>query len=325
MALTPDQWHQMIRQAAGAYGTSSDLLQQINQREQGGRADFVVNDWDSNAAKGTPSGGPFQFIEPTFNAYARQARQANPQAWRGVQMSWRNPYAQALAASWAFANGKGKAWSTYGSAVNAVGGQVSGPRETRPAASSGVSGADRGAGSSDPVLGRQMAVIDSVFKDNSIVRNAVRASLERRAAQTAAQATGGDVAMAPAPDAPGAFVTGKIIGTPHNGTHTLGNWQSDNAIDISLKKGTPIYAVSDGVVVNPGTVGKGAGSGSGRFDGFKMTLKGGNNSWWYGHLDKMLVKAGQRVHRGQLIGYSGVANGVPHLHFGQMHGNPRYG
>jgi hypothetical protein len=34
-------------------------------------------------------------------------------------MNWRDPKAQALAASWAIANGKGKAWATYGRALNA--------------------------------------------------------------------------------------------------------------------------------------------------------------------------------------------------------------
>jgi hypothetical protein len=31
---------------------------------------------------------------------------------------------------------------------------------------------------------------------------------------------------------------GKIIGTPYTGTHTLGNWQSDNAVDIAVPVGT---------------------------------------------------------------------------------------
>src|SRR5690606_30435683 len=37
-------------------------------RESGGNR-FAVNDWDSNAAAGTPSKGLLQTIEPTFRAY----------------------------------------------------------------------------------------------------------------------------------------------------------------------------------------------------------------------------------------------------------------
>ena len=40
----------------------------------------------------------------------------------------------------------------------------------------------------------------------------------------------------------------KIIGTPHSGTHTLGNWESDNAVDIAMPVGTAIRAPADGVI-----------------------------------------------------------------------------
>jgi hypothetical protein len=110
---------------------------------------------------------------------------------------------------------------------------------------------------------------------------------------------------------------GKIIGTPHSGTHTLGNWQSDNAVDIAVPVGTPVYAVSDGVIGSRiGSLGKG-----GRFAGLRVTLQGRNDSYYYAHLSKLRVKAGQRVRAGQLLGYSGSANGVAHLHFGVENGN----
>lgn len=112
----------LLAEAGAAYGTNPRLLDAINRREQSGTLDFIVNDWDSNAAAGHPSGGPFQFIEPTFNDFAARARKANPAAWQGVPFDWRNPKAQALAASWAMANGKGSHWSTYGKALKDAGG-----------------------------------------------------------------------------------------------------------------------------------------------------------------------------------------------------------
>lgn len=112
--------------------------------------------------------------------------------------------------------------------------------------------------------------------------------------------------------------TGKIIGTPNSGTHNLGNWQSDNAVDIAVPKGTPVYAVSDGVIGSRiGSLGKG-----GRFAGLRVNLIGKGNAYYYAHLSKLAVHAGQHVRRGQLLGYSGVANGVAHLHFGVENGNP---
>lgn len=103
----------VIVSAARAYGFDPKVLVRVNELENSGRATFDINDWDSNATAGTPSGGPFQFIEPTFDAYAREAKAANPAAWQGVPLEWRNPQAQALAAAWAMKNGKGSAWTTF--------------------------------------------------------------------------------------------------------------------------------------------------------------------------------------------------------------------
>lgn len=113
---------------------------------------------------------------------------------------------------------------------------------------------------------------------------------------------------------------GKLIGSPNSGTHTLGNWQSDNAVDISLPVGTPIIAAQDGVVSDRfGSLGKG-----GRFAGLRMSLNGNGQSTYYAHLSKFAagIKPGAKVRRGQIIGYSGSANGVAHLHFGVEYGNP---
>jgi murein DD-endopeptidase MepM/ murein hydrolase activator NlpD len=111
---------------------------------------------------------------------------------------------------------------------------------------------------------------------------------------------------------------GAVIGTPHHGTHTMGNWQSDNALDIRIPNGTPVIALADGVIV------KTFKSPSGRTAGWQVTLRGASNAWFYGHLSTVSVKAGDRVRRGQAIGTSGSANGVPHLHIGQQFGTPDF-
>jgi murein DD-endopeptidase MepM/ murein hydrolase activator NlpD len=111
----------------------------------------------------------------------------------------------------------------------------------------------------------------------------------------------------------------KVIGVPYQGTHTLGNWQSDNAVDISVPIGSPMLALQDGVVVKVRHHPQGAG----RFAGDQITVRGANgNEYFYAH-GVAHVRPGQRIRKGQKLGTTGSANGVAHLHFGQMRGDPR--
>jgi murein DD-endopeptidase MepM/ murein hydrolase activator NlpD/prophage tail gpP-like protein len=125
-----------------------------------------------------------------------------------------------------------------------------------------------------------------------------------------------------------------IIGYPYVGTHRdFGNWQSDNATDIRCKKGTPVYAVHDGTLGNYGVL---PGSGtvirnptpSGQLAGNRVNIMGREQSSYYAHMMdlsaeiKNLGREGMRIRAGQLIGYSGVANGVAHLHFAVKNGSP---
>lgn len=98
------------------------------------------------------------------------------------------------------------------------------------------------------------------------------------------------------------------------------NWQSNNAWDIGVPIGTPIYALSDGVI------GSGIGISSARpKDGSRVTVDGNGNSYYYAHLSDIVVRPGQMVKAGQIIGYSGKsANGAAHLHLGVKH-IPGYG
>jgi murein DD-endopeptidase MepM/ murein hydrolase activator NlpD len=113
-------------------------------------------------------------------------------------------------------------------------------------------------------------------------------------------------------------VHGPIIGTPYVGTHTRGNWQSDNALDIAVPNGTAVLALADGEIV------KTYKSPTGVTAGWQLTLRAADNAWFYGHLTTVTVHAGQRVRKGQTIGTSGSANGVAHLHIGQQVGRPRF-
>lgn len=115
-------------------------------------------------------------------------------------------------------------------------------------------------------------------------------------------------------------VRGKIIGLPYQGTHTMyGNWESQNAVDIAVPEGTPVYAVDDGVV--GGQIGP-LGSSDPRLAGKRLHLVTADNEYYYAHLSTIVVHAGQRVRKGDLIGYTGQANGVAHLHLAVKDGDP---
>lgn len=119
-------------------------------------------------------------------------------------------------------------------------------------------------------------------------------------------------------------VGAKIIGTPYQGTHVPGattpaSWQSDNAVDLAVPAGTPVYAIAGG------TIGAdiGAQAGGNQYTaGQRLTLTTPADAFWYGHLSRIVVGAGQQVQAGQLLGYSGSANGVDHLHLAEQNGNP---
>jgi murein DD-endopeptidase MepM/ murein hydrolase activator NlpD len=81
-------------------------------------------------------------------------------------------------------------------------------------------------------------------------------------------------------------------------------------IDFAAKLGTPIYATGDGVVIGPA----GNQSGYGRV---VVINHGFGYQTLYAHMSKTAVKVGQRVKRGQLIGYVGSTglSVAPHLHY----------
>lgn len=111
---------------------------------------------------------------------------------------------------------------------------------------------------------------------------------------------------------------GNLIGFPFTGTHTIGNWQSDRAVDIATPVGTPVYATVDGTITRAGRLAGVSQSAGDRFAGFRVQIA---DEAWYGHLSRIVVRQGQKVKAGQLIGYSGSANGVEHLHYARRTGD----
>jgi murein DD-endopeptidase MepM/ murein hydrolase activator NlpD len=92
-----------------------------------------------------------------------------------------------------------------------------------------------------------------------------------------------------------------------------GGKRKHEGIDIFAKKGTPVVAVTDGIVsaVTNGGIG-----------GKTVWLRSFDYSWtaYYAHLDQQKVKRGQFVKKGEVlgtVGNTGNARTTPaHLHFG---------
>lgn len=102
----------------------------------------------------------------------------------------------------------------------------------------------------------------------------------------------------------------------------FGNWQSDNAVDIGVPMGTTVLAVADGTITKLG--GHWDGTGQSNPNGYNITLKTADNTWFYTHLrarDSSL-RVGSQVSKGQALGESGAANNVAHLHIASQNGDP---
>ena len=81
-------------------------------------------------------------------------------------------------------------------------------------------------------------------------------------------------------------------------------------VDLKAARGTPVYAASQGSVVYAGSKIRGYGK--------MVVLKhAGDLTTVYAHNNKLLVKKGQRIKKGQQIAWSGNTgrSSGPHLHF----------
>jgi murein DD-endopeptidase MepM/ murein hydrolase activator NlpD len=106
-------------------------------------------------------------------------------------------------------------------------------------------------------------------------------------------------------------------------SRALGNWESDNAVDLMSPEGTPVFAVSDGTISS----GKGYGistSNNPKVYGARLHLDTSNGNFYYQHMKFPFasgVTPGAKVTVGQLLGKIESGNikggGIPdHLHLG---------
>jgi len=99
----------------------------------------------------------------------------------------------------------------------------------------------------------------------------------------------------------------------------------ENSIDFVCSVGTPIKAAADGIVIDVKT-GSNKGGYSRHYEKYEnfIEIRHKNDEYsYYGHIKKggSLVKIGEKVKTGQIIGYSGKVGWLanladePHLHF----------
>lgn len=89
-------------------------------------------------------------------------------------------------------------------------------------------------------------------------------------------------------------------------------------LDFSAPQGTPIYATAEGTVQTAGNLGNGYGN-------HIVIQHGYSYSTLYGHMSRLKAKRGQRVKRGEVIGYvgnTGKSTGS-HLHYEVLKGRKR--
>lgn len=159
------------------------------------------------------------------------------------------------------------------------------------------------------------AVVDATRDDgNTSARKKVLAQNRKAAAAAATQA--GDAAGAALNPVPGG---GSIIETPGVGTHNQSDWQSGNAIDVTVKTGSPILSPVNGVVVKVDPFVNQHGSGTKVIYGAALTINGDGNLWFITHLAKVTVAQGAQVKKGQQIG---IAGNIGHVHIAVESGSP---
>jgi Peptidase family M23 len=107
---------------------------------------------------------------------------------------------------------------------------------------------------------------------------------------------------------PGAMITQAFGHLEYQ--YWCGCWKPHTGIDLAAPYGTPIMAADSGQVIWTGWDWSGL--------GWAVKINHGNYiATIYGHMERFIVKVGQNVTKGQVIGYEGStgASTGPHLHF----------
>lgn len=170
-----------------------------------------------------------------------------------------------------------------------------------------------------------------------------KAAADKAAAERAAASNGTPAAAAPAKTAPAAPARSASDPTGYgesryglirpvaakNGSPfgmrfhpILKYWRMHNGTDFGASTGTPLYAAADGIVLKSGPNG---GFGNFVLIGHDQSINGRYVTTGYAHQSRIVVKVGQRVRQGQLIGYVGSTglSTTPHLHFEvRLNGTP---
>lgn len=160
------------------------------------------------------------------------------------------------------------------------------------------------------------AIIDSISGNISELQKALDAQERAEAAARAeiARLTSNS-ASSSTPYSGGAFAwpsTSSYI-TSSYGTRThpiTGKVKTHTGLDIGAAHGTDIYAAADGTVLISGW-------NTGGYGNYVVIDHGGGLTTLYAHCSSLVVSAGQRVSKGQVIakcGSTGMSTG-PHLHF----------
>ena len=89
----------------------------------------------------------------------------------------------------------------------------------------------------------------------------------------------------------------------------LGGRRNHKGIDLAAPTGTPVYAPADGLLARADWFSS--------YGNYIQIEHGGELQTRYGHLSGFAVHAGERVHKGDLIGYVGTTGRStgPHLHY----------
>ncbi len=156
---------------------------------------------------------------------------------------------------------------------------------------------------------RQQQLLDSVTSDIREIEGEITA-LERDSAQVKAEIAARQAAGGEAPSTLAWPVNGRVTSPFGYRTHPIfGTKKLHTGIDIGVGYGTPIKAATNGTVILAQTYG-----GYGRAT---VIDHGGGLSTLYAHQSSIIVKVGQQVELGQVIGYVGCTGYCtgPHLHF----------